>query len=135
MLSKTRECRYPLRWSGFWVAIGWLLIAAVVFLTLTPSPPHIDVLANDKLRHGLSYAVLMFWFCQIYLPLGHWRIAIQLVLLGIALEILQGISGFRQFEYLDMLANAGGVLVGWALSRMFRGTLLLRLEQLAKLAR
>jgi len=123
------KTRRPLHYFRAWLAIGWLLVAAVIYLTLTPNPPHIGALTYDKLQHGLSYACLMLWFGLIYQPGRHWRIAAALIMLGIDLEILQGISGLRHFEYLDMLANSIGALVGWGLSRTPLGALLLGLEQ------
>jgi len=129
MAIETMKTRRPLHYFRAWLGIGWLLVAAVVFLTLTPSPPRIEMLVSDKLQHGLSYTCLMLWFGQIYQPGRYWRIAAALTLLGMALEVLQGISGLRHFEYLDMLANSIGVLTGWGLSRTPLGALLLGLEQ------
>ncbi len=61
----------------------------------------------------------MFWFSQIYLS-GKLRAVHAAVFLamGIGLEVLQGLSGLRQYEVLDMLANAAGVLCGWLAARL-----------------
>jgi len=61
----------------------------------------------------------MFWFSQIYLS-GKLRAAHAAVFLvmGVGLEILQGMSGIREYEVLDMLANALGVLSGWLAARL-----------------
>ena len=61
----------------------------------------------------------MFWFSQIYLS-GKLRAAHAAVFLamGIGLEVLQGLSGLREYEVLDMLANAAGVLCGWLAARL-----------------
>jgi hypothetical protein len=37
--------------------------------------------------------------------------------MGISLEFLQGLSGYRTFEYSDILANTTGVLFGWLLAK------------------
>jgi glycopeptide antibiotics resistance protein len=34
--------------------------------------------------------------------------------MGIAIEFLQRMTGYRTFDVLDMVANAVGVLLGWA---------------------
>jgi len=128
MSTLTIKYRRPLVFSGLWLAIGWLLIATVAYLSLTPSPPEVDLLPYDKLRHGFTYACLMFWFGSVYLPAGHPWLAVSLIVFGIALEILQGMGGVRHFEFFDMLANATGVLMGWLLCRSALGTLLLKLE-------
>ena len=41
------------------------------------------------------------------------RCVVGLIAMGVAVEILQGWSGYRYFEYADMLANSSGVLAAW----------------------
>ena len=57
----------------------------------------------------------MFVFCQIY-DQRRTRLAyaIGFIAMGVALEFLQGMTGYRTFEVLDMLANAVGVALGWS---------------------
>jgi hypothetical protein len=55
-----------LRWLPLWLATGWLLVASIIYLSLAPAPPSIDLPEGDKLEHVLAYAVLMFWFAQMY---------------------------------------------------------------------
>ena len=98
---------YPRIWQG----IGWLMIGMVVWLSLIPHPPTPpEFLAWDKAQHLVAYAGLMFWFRQSFQP--HWRWPAFLVGLGIGLEYLQGLSGVRVLEPLDMLANSIGVVLG-----------------------
>jgi hypothetical protein len=62
-------------------------------------------------------------FCLIY---DQWRrrlgYAAGFVAMGIALEFLQGMTGYRTFDPLDMLANAVGVLGGLAVALAFRSS-------------
>lgn len=104
------------------IAIGWALVAAIVWLSLAPSPPELEVAWGDKLGHFAAYGTLMFWFCQIY-PRRSTRVAyaIGFAALGIALEFMQGATGYRTFEALDMLANAVGVGLGWGAAIATRG--------------
>ncbi len=95
--------------------IGWLLIAVVIYLSLTPHPIEIDVQQGDKLGHILAYFAMMTWFAQLYQRRSHWRWGIGFIALGIGLEYLQGWSGYRDFEYLDMVADTTGVAAGWLL--------------------
>lgn len=101
-----------------WLAVGWLLVAAVLYLSLTPFPPPLPPFANsDKFEHALAYLVLMLWFAQLYpSSAARWRVAFLLVALGVLIEYLQGWSGYRDFDYLDMVADAVGVALGWALA-------------------
>lgn len=99
-----------------WLAIGWGLVALVVALSLVPSPPQSGFDQGDKVGHLLAYATLMGWFGQLYPP--GWRLALAFVALGLVLEILQGLSGYRQASMADMLANTLGVVLGgWATRR------------------
>ncbi|UCE90700.1 MAG: VanZ family protein [Pseudomonadota bacterium] len=112
-----------------WLLVGWVLVAAVIYVSLTPKPPDVGIRINDKFSHLAAYAVLMGWFCQLYWQRGaRLRNGLLLVAMGIALEIAQGLGQHRMFEYADMLANTLGVLAGWALARGPLSRLLLRFE-------
>ena len=100
-----------------YVGIGWALAAAIVWLSLTPAPPRIDVEQGDKLGHFVAYGSLMLWFCLLY-PRRPARIAHALgwTAMGVGLEFIQGQLGYRTYEPFDMVANTLGVLIGWALA-------------------
>ena len=98
-----------------WVAIGWALVALIVWLSLTPSPPTFEISFEqaDKVGHAGFYALTMFWFAQLYVRSPVRRgYAVGLIALGIALEFVQGQIG-RDFEVADMAADALGVALGW----------------------
>ncbi len=103
-----------MRQRALWVAGAWLLCAVIVWLSLTPSPPKVDIEQGDKVAHFLAYGTLAFWFCTLYRTRGT-RLAYVagFIAMGAALEFLQGWTGIREFEIADMLANALGVLAGW----------------------
>lgn len=79
-----------------------------------PSPPTPDFEQSDKLGHFLAYGGLMFWFCQLY-PKAQTRVhyAAGFIALGVGMEFLQGMTDYRTFEVLDMVANTIGVSLGW----------------------
>mgnify|MGYP000085340646 CR=1 FL=1 len=107
------------------------MIALVVYLSLTPTLPQVVSFSqSDKFAHFVAYLVLMLWFVQIY-SLGsiHLLLFVGFVSMGIVLEILQGISHQRSFEYTDMLANSSGVLLGLILAKTRMGNCLLALEK------
>jgi VanZ family protein len=101
------------------LAGGWLYAAAIVFLSLTPRPPQIDVEYGDKLGHLLAYGLLMFWFCFLYRSRDA-RLAygIGWIAMGVALEFAQRATGYRSFEVADMIANSLGVLLAWGLATL-----------------
>jgi len=104
-----------LRYRKLWLAIGFALVALVVFLSLTPNPLEVGQIEEVKVGHFVAYGVLMLWFAQIFRS-GQGRIGagILLVLLGVALEYAQSMTGYRSFAYADMRDNAIGVGAGLA---------------------
>lgn len=120
---------HPFRFSAFWLLLGWAGVGAVIYLSLTSTPIRTTLLYGDKLGHLLAYGALMGWFVQLYQRRA-WLVlhAIFLVLMGVSLEFLQGMTG-RWFEYADMGANGLGVLLGAATAMTPWRDLLLRLER------
>ncbi len=121
--------RHALKYFRLWLVLGWLIVIAVIFLSLISKIPiNVPVQFSDKIGHFIAYAVLMGWFVQLFrnrrVLLLH---AVLLVGMGIGLEFLQGYTG-RHFEYADMAANTGGVLFGLLLLFTPLRTLLLRFE-------
>lgn len=100
-----------------WQAIGALQIIAVVWLSLAPAVPQLPGESGDKLGHVLAYSTMMLWFSEIN-GTRRARIAwaLAFVAMGIAIEYLQRLTGYRSFEVADMLANAMGVAIGWLLA-------------------
>lgn len=83
----------------------------------------------DKLEHGLSYALLSFWFCQVYLLIrSRVIVLVALIVLGVGLEFVQGWTGYRMFDIWDMAANSIGVLLGFLLVRTPVGRLFILIE-------
>jgi len=100
-----------------WWAAGWLGIALTLAFSLLP--PVLDSSSGhtDKIVHCAGYAVLMFWWAQL-VPRQRWKLAAAVVLLGVAIELLQGLTPNRQTDPLDALANSAGVVIGWLAARL-----------------
>jgi len=124
-----------LHYFKLWLGVGWLLVMTMCYLSLTSSPPefHIEFKSIDKLGHFLAYFILMFWFAQLY-KASRTRLFYVLffILMGVVLEILQGLGGIRYFEYYDMLANSLGVALAWFITKGRLNNLLLSFEALIK---
>lgn len=100
-----------------WWAVGWLGVAATIYLSLMHFPPTLAIDGGDKLQHVAAYGVLMLWFAQLtVLRRRRQGLAAALVALGIALEFAQLAVGYREFSWADMAADALGVAVGWVLA-------------------
>jgi len=97
------------------VAAGWAIVAVIIWLSVTPTPPQVDVAQSDKIGHVIAYGMLMSWFCQLYRTRIYY--AAGFTLMGVALEFIQGQLGYRSFEVADMVANTLGVLLGWGVAR------------------
>jgi len=114
-----------------WLALGWLWVVVVFYLCLIPHPPEpLRFPQADKLEHMLTYCWLMLWFGQ--LAFSRVRLALLLVAMGVLIEVLQGMEGFRDFEVADMAADAVGVAFGWLLLRTSFGGVLRFLEGYGK---
>ncbi|TCJ16344.1 VanZ family protein [Parasulfuritortus cantonensis] len=108
-----------------WLAVGWSLVALVTVLSLIPAPqlPHVGF--SDKIQHAIAYFTLMAWFGQV---LGaRLRPFLALLAMGALIEVLQGMSGYREMSAYDQLANTVGVGLGWLFTRLLPD-LLERLE-------
>lgn len=96
-----------------WRATGWLGMAILVWLYVTPRPPELGIEQGDKLQHLSAYAVLAFWFAQLARDrAGRWRVALSLGGFGVAMEFVQLATGYRTFSVADMAANTAGVALG-----------------------
>lgn len=122
-----------LRYRKLWLSLGWLLVASVWYLSLTPKPPQIDLGIDffDKISHFTAYATMMFWFMQLY-PATRTRLlyAVGFIAMGSSIEILQGMGTARLFEYADMLANSLGVLCVYMFINTKSGKMLRYIEQI-----
>ena len=120
------------KFSRLWLTVGWVLILLVVFFSLSPEPPEvIEFEQGDKLGHLVAYLSLMLWFANIYSGRNQ-RISLSVAFfaMGAVLELLQGLSGYRTFQYTDMVANGAGILLGWLLAKTWFGTFVVKLDKL-----
>jgi len=102
--------------ARLWRMAGWL--GVVLTLVVSLMPPALDVSGGhtDKIVHLAGYAVLMFWWAQL-VTRQRWKLALAVMLFGLAIELLQGLTPARQPDALDALANSAGVLLGWFAAR------------------
>ena len=105
----------------FWrigYVFGALLIAV---LSLWPRVETFNVVPHqDKYGHALAYCCLAFFGLRGF-PQHKVAILLASVFWGVLMECLQHFQPPRTFDPLDMLANAFGVLMAWALSSYLGG--------------
>ena len=117
---------HPFRFSKLWLTLGWLLVVAVIFLSLWPKPPRpLTFEQSDKLAHCIAYMALMLWFANIYPQKPHHlRLSATFFVMGVGLELLQTFSEYRTFSYGDIIANGFGVFLGFFLAKTHLATFL-----------
>src|SRR5690606_1978208 len=112
----------PLRYPWLWRLTGWLMIAGVIAGSLMHGQALPKMIASDKLLHGGMYFLLMIWCAGQYRRSRHAWIALGLIMLGLGLDLAQGMTTTRTFDPADVGANVGGILVALVLSyRLLEG--------------
>ncbi len=98
--------------NAFWKLSFWGLLTVTVWLSLVPVDQRPSAFNFwDKAQHALGFAVLAFTGLLSY-P-RHLRLLILgLVLLGLGIEYAQYLSGWRQGDWADWLADCVGLAIG-----------------------
>jgi VanZ family protein len=100
----------PLKYARLWFSLAYIMLAIVALASLLPAP---EMGTSDKLLHFLTYGVMSAVFSTLVCQSRSLLIVVPgLILFGVVLEFLQGLTGYRSMEVYDMLANTGGVLIG-----------------------
>ena len=107
----------PSRHRRLWHAVGFALIVFVIHQSLTPAPMAIPADEGNRLAHLAAYGTLMGWFSHLHEERRpRIRLALGFVAMGVALEVIQGATGYRTTDLADALANTLGVCAGWLLA-------------------
>ena len=120
--------RHPRLWLGLWA----LAVAVVIAVCLMPPPPLPPLPDNsDKVEHLLAYFVLAACVVQLFASRRALLLAaVGLVVLGIGIEIAQGLlTTTRAADPRDAVANTLGVVLGMATVLTPWRDLLLRWEK------
>jgi VanZ family protein len=87
-------------------------VFVVLVLALLPPQVHMPSTGWDKANHALVFVVLAILGCRAY-PEGKPAVLLSLVGYGALIEVLQGLTGYRTAEWLDLAADGIGLLCGW----------------------
>lgn len=118
-----------------WRWAGWIWIGLVSILTLSATLPVVIIVTNESLNisfyskeeaktknlpinavslaHMSAYGLLMWWFAQLKHRNQYLRVAILFLIMGIGLELLQGMIPSRNLSMMDVISNCGGTMFGW----------------------
>ncbi len=106
--------------SLFWKTSFWALVLTTLWLSLVPSEQVPSAFHFwDKAQHALGFAGLAFLGLLAYpgrLP----RVMLGLALFGAGIEVVQGLTGWRQGDWQDWIADCAGLVIGYSVWRMRR---------------
>jgi hypothetical protein len=129
--SRATDGRAALRYVRLWSALGVGFVLLVIYLSLAAPPRDVDVPELFDVGHIVAYFWLMIWFAQIHRTAGRrFALGAGFGAMGVALEYLQGLTGYRHFDYIDMMRNFIGVAIGLALALTPLQDVLLRVERI-----
>jgi len=102
---------------SFWVWAFFACALTVLVLALVPSPPKVFTTGWDKSNHLLAFAVMAWLGCKAF-PQRVIFTLLGLLAYGALIEILQSFTPTRSAEWLDLLADGLGILLGWGAMRL-----------------
>lgn len=106
--------------SGYWRGSFWSLVLLTLWLSLVPVDQVPSALHFwDKAQHALGFSGLAFLGLMAY-P-GRIRVLmLGLVLLGAGIELAQWLTGWRQGDWQDWVADCVGLVMGALAWRLMR---------------
>ncbi len=108
-----------LKYQKLWLGLGFLAIVFLAILCLLPSTNLPKVSVNDKLVHFSAYFILAAWFSGIIKRKNYLQLGVCLLGFSYLIEVLQGFSKYRSFEWQDLLANGLGITAALVLGVWF----------------
>jgi len=106
---------------------------AVIFVASLVPPENLPSGGNDKLQHFFSYSLLAWACVLVFHPNSNKRtfiLIVKLIVFGGIIELLQGLTSYRSAEWLDLLANCMGILMGSVMALKLTPNFLVFLEGL-----
>jgi VanZ like family len=123
----------PLVYVGRWRVAGVFMLAGVLAMTLMPVvllDMRMRQLASyDKLAHGLAFLILAVWFSGQYARRSYLNVALGLLAFGAFIEICQYFTRYRSADWMDLLADLVGIVIGLMIAVAGAGGWSLRAER------
>jgi VanZ family protein len=118
-----RIIRPDLEYSRLWFCLGLVLAAMIAVTCLLPARDLPAIGLSDKVKHGISYAVLAFWFASVVVRRYLLPLIAALVAFGGVIELAQELMQLgRTAELGDLLADMAGIGIGVVLAATPLGT-------------
>jgi VanZ family protein len=116
-MNKDRRLPPPGSYLWSWAFAGCAL--AVLVLALMPAPPPVLSTGWDKSNHLLAFAVQAWLGSQAY-PQRRPAVLLGLLTFGGLIEVLQSFTPTRDADWMDLMADGLGILIGWLLWRLLK---------------
>jgi VanZ family protein len=110
----------PVTRFRIWRASFFGCLAAVLVLSLVPGEVRLPDTGWDKSNHFIGFAALAVTGLNAY-PQRPSQLLLGLLAFGGLVEVLQSFTPSRYAEWLDLLADAIGLLLGWVVWRWGAG--------------
>lgn len=114
MISHAVFLQVPRRWR----LLFWPCLIAVLVLALLPPTQPLPTTGWDKANHVLAFLVLGWLGRRAYARQRTW-VVLALVGYGVLIELLQGMTSYRDADPMDVLADSIGLLAAMALDWLF----------------
>ncbi len=113
-----------LHYARFWRAASVVLLIVSLAAALMPAiwfwSDRVKVASwlgsIDKWYHFMAFFLLAIWFGGLFRRRQYWRVALGLLAFGVLIEVCQRGVGYRSAEWLDVAADAAGIVAGLAVA-------------------
>jgi VanZ family protein len=127
----------PLRHAARWQIASLFLLLIVLAATLMPAVWFWDdrfkalswFESIDKWFHGITFLALSIWFTGLYKKSAYWRIGLGLLAFGLVIEACQRMVTYRTADWMDVGADAAGIILGLVIGAAGIGGWCLRAEE------
>lgn len=105
-----------------YIAILVTISIAILSLAKIGKQTVINISHLDKIEHAIAYLVLtVLWLLSFKKKQYQLLVIVCAIIYGVLMEFLQAnLTTYRYFDYLDMLANTFGVLLGFLIFKMIQ---------------
>lgn len=111
--------RHAHRWRVASLLILFIVLSAALMPAVWFWGDKVKVLSwfesVDKWLHGITFLILSLWFAGLYATKSYWRIALGLLVFGFFIEVCQFKISYRTSDWIDVAADAAGIMTGLAI--------------------
>ncbi len=126
-----------LRHARLWQLASLIILFLVLVATLMPAVWFWDDKGGglrwyrdiDKWLHGITFLILSLWFAGLFPRNSYWKIGLGLLAFGLVIEACQRMVVYRTAEWLDVGADAAGIIGGLLIGLAGIGGWCLRVEE------